>query len=353
MLFLASSPADREAYRKAWDVPEDISDSELMTALSQISSEKYSKDKETGIFIANAILTEGNIPVNPDFLHIYSETFSEKDGVFCLKDGPAVVAHINKWIEFKTRGNLKNFWPADFKPCVAFINAFYARLDWPRPFPQASNANFTCANGATVSAKFMNLNAVSAFYCQSQGYDFIKIPFEDSEASFVALMPSSEEDMRDLKNEISVELIASLIKEAKWESSVDVTLPKLHIESSISKFEDLLKQTGIPPKHTFEYMLNEQEPDYVNVITKVVLDINEQGAIGAAATVGGSFRCSPDKRFKATRPFIFALIPKDAISSSIFRVCDRCKISCECQAGSACSSKGPYQLTGCLSKTNN
>jgi serine protease inhibitor len=215
------------------------------------------------------------------------ENFSDADGT---------KNNINTWVKEKTNGKIDKIVESITSDDVAFlINALYFKADWATGFSKELTypARFSKADGREFLTDFVNADR-DFTYAVNDGFFMADIPFKDStySISFISRKGNftNPPDINDYKK-----LIASLQYDRAF-----VAFPKMKLEYKtglIPSLKNLGMQEAFKPfSADFTNMATSSQGNvYISQVEhKAVLEIDEQGAEGAAVTsIGFSVTSAP------------------------------------------------------------
>lgn len=232
-------------------------------------------------------------------------------------------ATINKWVEEKTHDKIKDLVSADSingDTRLVLVNAIYFKGDWEKKFsPEATfKQDFFTSKTKSVQVDMMHKTAKFRYGELSDwNAKVLELPYKGGDLSMVIILPNEIEGLPDLekkladKNVNSVQKIESVLHEVE----VEVSLPKFRIETTMD-LKKYLPKMGIKSIFTgsadLSGLLENNEPLFVSeAIQKAFIEVNEEGAEAAAATVFNVLQRSGRivrHRFKADRSFMFGIL---------------------------------------------
>jgi len=227
----------------------------------------------------------------------------------------AVVEEINKWVEEKTRGLVKDLIPSSPKRDVVavLVSALYFEAGWwPRPFSRVGEGGFA---GAARPVEYMALDLRSCGDPSLVGkiednITVVKLPLKNTEIAMYIVVP------RDFKA-----YVASLTYEKLREDLSNLTAEVVYVKMPIfvaefkGSVKDVLKEMGIirafdPSKADFSPIDGSRDLYLSDVFHGAYVKAYEKGIVAAAATavevrpicakVGGA-------EVVVDRPFLFVL----------------------------------------------
>ena len=268
------------------------------------------------VAVANSFFYDAQrINVVQDFLNQLSEYYAAGSESLDFRQEEQSLETINNWVSEKTNGKIPVIVEQITSEDVAFlINALYFKADWLAGFPEelTFDGTFHTAEGGMAEVPFVNQDG-SFLTAQADGLHMVDLPFKDSTYSLTLIMPDPEQP--------DPQWPASLTKE-RWLSLYDaiqpgraiVQFPKLKLEYGNNLVRSLrnlgMVDAFAPALADFEAMgtaTNEQNIFIKQIAHKAVLEVDEQGAEGAAATSIGFGTTSVPPFFRFDQPFVLVL----------------------------------------------
>lgn len=233
-----------------------------------------------------------------EVLESFTNTLKEKYKAEVIYDLFENADNVNKWIEDKTFGIIKNMLSNDLvqnkNVKMLLINALAIDMEWLDKFEQENTSSkpFTKANGEKVDVAMMHKTSETNSYFQDDDYSALSMPFRNyngTNLEFIAIMPNEgnlkEILTKDDMNKTITDILDKIHKPNNAELSISI--PRFDYEFKVRLKEDL-KQMGI--KKAFE-----SDADFTNiantglyvsdVLHKANIKCSEKGVKAAAATV--------------------------------------------------------------------
>jgi serpin B len=276
-------------------------------------------DNKVKMKIANSIWYRNTFNVLPEFLDVNKKSYSAEIRAEDFSDQKTKDV-INKWVEDKTEGKIKDILDGIDSDMVMFlINAIYFKGDWKYQFDEnnTTKSNFILEDGKVIKVDMMSVNEMKIPYFTNDKFKMIDLPYGDSIYSMTIILPHSNN---------TVDAIISDLNITKWDlylkqmipTELPILIPKFKIE-----FKEYLKNTLIDlgMEKAFTISADFSKINGVggllidDVIHQSFVEVDEKGTEAAAATVVIIKNTSIDAYFNANRPFIFVI--KDNKTNSI------------------------------------
>lgn len=279
-------------------------------------------DKKVKINNANSIWYRTGFNVLPDFLdinkHFFNAEIGEKDF-----SNPNSLTAINKWIEDKTEGKIKDVLKVlDPQTVMLLINAIYFKAQWKYEFDKnkTTTEKFNLENGNQVNVSMMHASKMQVPYYQSSKFSMIDLPYSDSVYTMSILLPKANYKVEDIIKDLNI-VNWENIREKMVNTEIDVAIPKFKLEyktSLKSVLPDLgMKQAFMPGVADFSGINGMKNLFIDDVIHQSFVEADEAGTEAAAVTVVIINVTSVGDSFYANRPFVF-LIRDNKTNSILF-----------------------------------
>ncbi|MDR0757470.1 MAG: serpin family protein [Tannerella sp.] len=217
-----------------------------------------------------------------------NQTYFDADVLdFDSSDREGTVERINGWCSEKTQGLIPELLGAmDNLSVMYLLNALYFKGSWTFPFDesQTEKAPFHSLNGSTASLPTMKQTALLQ-YAKAETFELVELPYGNAAFDMTLLLPAAD---------VSVASVLETLDAAAWDNalsklhqeSIDISLPRFKVEYGRTLNEDL-KTLGMTSMfEAADFSLISPTPLFVSlVLQKTALEVNEEGAEGAAATV--------------------------------------------------------------------
>jgi serpin B len=244
-------------------------------------------DKRVLISIANSVWTENDFPVKKQFSDILTVFYNADARLFDINN-TAAPDEINKWIDDKTNGLIKNM--IDELPdntVMLLINAIYFKGSWSSQFDKAKTVTrpFYRSDGSSVQVPMMNQEFDFKVY---SGNGFLMGEFPYGQGNFVmdVILPAERNGADNLIQWLTDESFNSMVNGLR-ETKIELSFPRFKYGYK-KQLNEILADMGMGIAFT-------DMADFSNIadtnlcISKVLhqafIETNEEGTVAAAATV--------------------------------------------------------------------
>lgn len=299
----------------------------LHNAFSGLSNLLQSNTKEYQLSIANALWGQKDYKFLKEFIELtnkyYEAGFKEVDYVD-TKAREETRQMINKWVEDKTSGKIKDIIkPDDIDALTRLIltNAIYFKGKWELQFDPKNTKSmpFYASDSVKIDTPMMHQKA-RFNYGEDEEVQVLEMPYAGRDLSMVVILPKSNISLSKIEKTLSTRKLKSWLSSLS-EREVEVYIPKFKIEKRYI-LNEVLKKLGMVDafdmmKADFSGMTPKPDLYITSVIHQSFVEVNEEGTEAAAATavIMGTKAVIIPTVFKADRPFIFLI--KDNRSGSI------------------------------------
>ncbi|MFN4197138.1 MAG: serpin family protein [Caldimicrobium sp.] len=289
----------------------------------ELITEINKENKKYQLHTANALWVEKTYNLLKEYLEIidrYYKGKATKVGFINPYEREQSRLMINKWVEDKTNGKIKDL----IKPnmlsggaSLVLTNAIYFKGNWQVKFDKSATKeeDFNITPKEKIKVQMMRItgkNPPKFNYAETEDLQVLEMPYEGDELSMLILLP--KKSINDVEETITYQKIKEL--KGKLEKvPVEVYIPKFKFESGVI-LNELLENMGMST--AFIDLLadfsgiNGYKDLYIDkAIHKAFIDVNEEGTEAAAATaiIMGRKSLSFTKPviFRADRPFMFII----------------------------------------------
>ena len=287
---------------------------ELNQAVKNLSSVIFDKDSGVEISLANSVWSRSDITINKEFTSVLEQYYKAESRQFKPGDKNAVTL-VNKWIEDKTDGMIKNMLDkVDDNIIMMLVNAICFKGKWTNPFSENAtiDAPFYPSVDKKVNVKMMNLTK-SFNYFDGEGYKMVELPYGDERFAIDIFLPDNDRDIEGFLEEINIGEVTNAIQNMTRQS-VKLSLPRFKYEYK-KELKDILSDMGMAIAFgggaNFSGISQNAKLAIDNVTHKACIETTEEGTKAAAATVVGiklmSARPVEPINFIIDRPFFYII----------------------------------------------
>lgn len=264
---------------------------------------------------ANSLWVKQEISLNDDFAQRLRVAYGSEVANLDFESSKASTI-INHWVSGNTHQKIKELVrPSQIKGAIlVLINAIYFKGIWTQKFDKerTKEGNFTLADG-TVKPHLMMSQSGRYRYYEREEFQAVSLPYGDERVSMYIFLPKQSSSLKEFQKVLTIK---------NWRSWMplfhrregDIVLPRFKVEYSKSlngTLIDLGMGEAFSSNANFEDM-GAGALMISQVIHKAVIEINEEGAEAAAATVAilltGPRRVEFSRfRMIVERPFFYAI----------------------------------------------
>ena len=281
----------------------------------QLMIESPKLDKSTKVSIANAVVTNKNKPLQPDFKNVVEKQYQ---ALVTNQDfsSPATLSFINLWASELTHGMVPKLLDRVHPDAVTYLlNALYFKGIWYRQFDKkrTQQESFTQADGKKLTVKMMHQKE-RFFAAENDNYQTVVLPYGNGSYEMVVLLPREGKDLSSLLQTMDAKKWKDNLKNT-YSSEVDLKLPRF-TSAYTRELNDVLKLLGM--NTMFERgkadltKMSKAKAFVSMVLQKAKIEVDEEGSKAAAVTVVETLdAAAPPSRpimFHANRPFMYAIV---------------------------------------------
>jgi serine protease inhibitor len=277
-------------------------------------------DTDVQVEIANSLWSHTDLDFYEDFVERCEHNYDAETASLDFYD-PSSVDIINKWVEEKTHGKIDKIIESFEGEVFALINALYFKALWSKQFDEDATIeeNFHLLNGETKKLPMMRQKGVFPYY-ENQDFQAVSLPYGDKRMSMYILLPKPEKDFNDFISSLNAGNWSGRMQKFSQEKIV-IVLPRLKTGFDI-ELNDALKSLGMEPAFCGNALGGMAPlPQCIGrVLHKTVLEVNEAGTEGAAATYIAPIGISPlpssePIMMRVDRPFFLAI--RDSLTGEL------------------------------------
>uniref|UniRef100_A0A672SU49 Serpin B6 n=1 Tax=Sinocyclocheilus grahami TaxID=75366 RepID=A0A672SU49_SINGR len=269
----------------------------------------------------NKLMSELKKPGAPYVLSLANRLYGEQSYQFDFwlsskleevdfkKKSEAARVDINKWVEKKTQGKIKDLLPqgsVDTMTRLVLVNAIYFKGNWEKKFPKETQSK---------PVKMMNQKAEFPLaLIPEMNSQVLELPYVGKNLSMLIILPEEIEDettgLQKLEKALTYEKLMEWTKPSKMRrQEVQVSLPRFKMEETYD-MKSLLISMGMEDVFDGQKVnLSGMSPNNDLVVSKVIhkafVEVNEEGTEAAAATGAVIAIRSFAQMFIADHPFLF------------------------------------------------
>ncbi|TNN17094.1 Serpin B8 isoform 1 [Schistosoma japonicum] len=260
-----------------------------------------------------------------------NKLFAEQSMPFQL-DPKGSRMQINQWVSQQTKGKIQELLSPDSitqDTSVVVTATTYFKGMWKLPFPEYNShvSEFHKLDGSNINVKLMfneaNFNLTSLPHLQSRA---IKIPFKNPKFTLLVVLPDANNGLPDLlKLMYKKGGISSLLSNNFVNTKLKLYLPKFKLkEANALNLKNHLLKLGMidafcSVSADFRNISDSDKLFISDVMHKAILEVDEEGAVAAAASATVMLKCSairshqPVPEFRIDHPFFISIIWNDCL----------------------------------------
>ena len=270
---------------------------------------------------ANSVYLQKGYPVLPSFKSALAELGSSVSELDFVGDGDNARNTINQSVAKQTEQKIPNLLVPPFpSPMtrVVLVNAMYFKGLWALAFKEqfTREAPFTLENGETVTVPYLSdRREVEAAF--TNDYRAAYVPYRDSDYGLLLIMP--EGSLQEFRGSFDEAMVRKIIGGLRSQTT-SLRFPKFKLRWHGSLASPLvhLGLTSAFDQNTADFSAIEPERELFisDVIHEGVIEVNEEGTEGAAATAIVMERATarPTTQADFHKPFIFMLVNRKSMS---------------------------------------
>jgi len=278
-----------------------------------------------GLAAANALWGQAGLPLRKEFLDLveryYNDGFRQIDF-----NQPGSGAVINRWVEEKTMGRIRDLVPRDAGSNTGLVltSAVYFKDRWSHPFDPFFTVEkpFHTEGGRTVKAPMMRLERKLRIF-EDDSVQVLEMPYAGDRFSMVIILPREGVALEAVERSFTTQGLGQWLARLSLEE-VSVEIPKFKTTRSLD-LKDTLDRLGMKDAFTeaadFSGMTDKARLCLSAAVHRAFVEVNEEGTEAAAATAVEMVATARQsdykdiKTFVADHPFIFMI--RDRRSGSI------------------------------------
>ncbi|MEG1642371.1 MAG: serpin family protein [Synergistaceae bacterium] len=277
---------------------------------------------EAEISTANAIWPATNFKILDGYNNSLVKYYKAKITTLNYKKFTSeATSKINKWVENKTNGKIKNIISqGTLSPNTKMVltNTLYFKADWETEFKYKDTKveDFWITADTSIKTSLMTQSFDKIKYAKLNDSTAIELEYNNDRYSMLVILPEESKTLSNLEKELSTEYFYDLESKLEYKK-VKVTIPKFKREYDIELSSTLasmgMKNATSYNKANFTKMTKEKGIYIDKVIHKTFIEVGEKGTEAAAATAIIMVKTSLPRPetdqliFKADKPFIYII----------------------------------------------
>jgi len=265
--------------------------------------------------VSNSIWYNDGFAADPDFLQVNADYHAAALRQLDFADSDAAVK-INDWVNKATDGLIKQIMDkADESDLMYLINAVYFKSEWQEQFPSimTTSGDFTSPQG-TVRVRFMQREGLVTFLTD-QDLQGVLLPFKDPRFAFIAILPPTNRQIRDVANILDAAALQRLMQ-SRRQTNLVLQIPKFEIQYE-TMLEGILTKLGmglaLQPEADFSRMVkNRSRGLYISGVKhKTFFKMDEKGAEAAGVTgvtMAATAAVNEKRKLVFDRPFLYGIL---------------------------------------------
>ncbi|XP_047651934.1 serpin A3-5-like [Phacochoerus africanus] len=271
--------------------------------------------------VGNAMFIGERLKLLDKFVQEARELYHSEAFSISFKDSDAAVKFINDYVKNKTKGKIVDlFKELSPETVLVLVNCIYFKAQWKMPFNPnfTTEADFHVSKNRTVRVPMMGImgRTVPYFRDKELACTVVELPYTSNDSALFIL----PDDGRMAA--VEAKLLPETLR--RWRASLHprritaLYLPRFSISGDYT-LHDILPQLGIKKVFSRQADLSgitdQVRLQVSQVVHRAVLDVDEEGTEGAAATgIGIQPTSLVLLMVRFNRPFLFSIIHKDTQS---------------------------------------
>lgn len=307
---------------------------EIENVIGNLSLSNY-KNIDRVLSLANAVYVRDTYAeyVKDEYIENVKEKYNSEIKYDSFKNAE----NINKWIEEKTLGIIKNMLSDEIvknNASMMLINSLAIDMEWQRNFEakDTHGEEFNLANGSKINATTMNktVSDDSASYYIDEDITAVSMnlkKYEDTQLEFIAIMPKDK--LSDYINKFSKNDIDNITKKltsaSTTQGGIRISIPRFSFDYNLKLKDDLINlgiTEAFKNSADFTGMTNDKAGLHVSdALHKANIEFTEKGIKAAASTVivmmeNAVGNVETPKQIKFDKPFLYII--RDKQNGEIF-----------------------------------
>lgn len=206
----------------------------------------------------------------------------------------AARAHINGWVEDRTRDRIRDLIPANVltkDTLLVLANAIYFKAQWQEPFNESSTTKADFLANGTEKIEVPTMRTTKSFkYTVADNATVVELPYAGGTFAMTLAMPHKPDGLRALEASLAEDSLAQWSSATTYQR-IALSMPKFRVEPDKSvELSDPLKALGLKQAFTdaaqFDGMAapEDERLKIDKVFHKGFIEVDESGTEAAAAT---------------------------------------------------------------------
>ncbi|CAH8600484.1 unnamed protein product [Schistosoma bovis] len=328
MVLSGSGNNTKAEMTKAMQLSDCLEHDQVHHEIAQLLNDCSKPSEGVNIILANRLFVAQNVRIKEQFktnLKTYYDAPTEH--VAFETDIEGSRNRINQWVSEQTKGQIQELLsPGSLtKDTSAVVTATtYFKGLWNMCFPEDNShtSEFYELSGSKMSVKLMYnesyFDMVSLPHLRSRA---AKIPFKDPKFTLLIILPDANDGLPDLLDSMYEHGgVSSILSTSFQNTKMRLYLPKFRLREGYAiKLKDHLRKLGIndafcPLSADFSNVSDSDRMCISDVMHKAVFEVDEKGAVAAAATTIITVKCAavkpykPVPEFRVDHPFFISIV---------------------------------------------
>ncbi|CAH8537906.1 unnamed protein product [Schistosoma turkestanicum] len=285
------------------------------------------------IILGNRLFAAQNLTIKDQFKNnLLTYYDAQTEHVAFETDVEGSRQQINRWVSEQTKRKIQELLSPDSltRDTSAVVTAItYFKGMWNLAFPDYNThtSEFHKLDGSTMDVKLMyNESYYSLVNLPDLKSRAVKIPFKDPKFTLLIILPNLNNGLPDLLKSIYKHGgLASILSSSFQNTKLQLYLPKFKLtEGNALKLKRHLQKLGIndafcPKSADFSNISNSDRLCISDVLHKAILEVDEKGAVAAAATATSMVKCTaigshkPVPIFRIDHSFFISIVWNDSL----------------------------------------
>lgn len=292
-----------------------LSLTEINSSFKEIFSILSNLDRNVNFTVGNSIWARLGVKFEQDFFNELIKYYDATCEVLDF-DNPDAKNVINKWVDDKTKGKIKDL-IRNIPPYAVMyiINAIYFKGNWKYTFDKSKtrDGDFFVSQNNVVKSKFMY--QVRNFDCYfDKEFSALRLPYGKGNFAMIIILPNFEMNIDDFIANFNLNEWELLLKNIQQKEEVTVFMPKFKTEFDVG-LKEILAEMGMGIAFSdfadFSGLCKTIRCQITDVKHKALIEVDEEGTEATAATSIEIGYTSYKPAFYLTRPFIYAIYEKE------------------------------------------